>query len=106
MSSPPRSDRLRVAILGLNGDASKWIAALAGSGAEVSAVKTADGLFKEDVDLGVAFLDSAATLDLARSASTRPAPPLALLVGASPEDHPHARFLRVLFTGKQDWERT
>jgi signal transduction histidine kinase len=27
-------------------------------------------------------------------------------VGANPEDHPHARFLRVLFAGKQDWERT
>ena len=106
MSSPQRSDRLRVAILGLNGDASTWIAALAGSGAQVSAVKTPDGLFDADVDLGVAFLDCGAAVDLARSAATRHAPPLALLVGASPEDHPHARFLRVLFAGKQDWERT
>ena len=45
MSSPPRSERLRVAILGLNGDASKWITALAGTGAHVSAVKTPEGLF-------------------------------------------------------------
>jgi C4-dicarboxylate-specific signal transduction histidine kinase len=95
-----------VAILGLNGDASKWITALAGTGAHVSAVKTPEGLFEEGVDLGVAFLDPPATVELVRSASTRPAPPLALLVGATPEDHPHARFLHVLFTGKQDWERT
>jgi signal transduction histidine kinase len=106
MSSPERSDRLRVAILGLNGDASKEIEALAGSGAQVSAVGTPEGLFAEGVDLGVAFLDSAATAELARAASTRTAPPLALLVGATPEDHPHARFLRVLFAGKQEWERT
>jgi signal transduction histidine kinase len=58
------------------------------------------------VDLGVAFVDPVAGAELARSASTRPTPPLALLVGATPEDHPHARFLRVLFAGKQDWERT
>jgi signal transduction histidine kinase len=106
MSSPQRSDRLRVAILGLNGDASKWIEALAGTGAHVSTVDTPEGLFEEGVDLGVAFLDPPATVDLVRAASTRPAPPLALLVGATPEDHPHARFLHVLFTGKQDWERT
>jgi two-component system NtrC family sensor kinase len=106
MSSPPRADRLRVAILGLTGEASKWIAALAGSGAHVTSVGSPDGLFAEGVDLGVAFLDPAATVDLARSASTRATPPLALLVGATPEDHPHARFLRVLFAGKQDWERT
>jgi two-component system, NtrC family, sensor kinase len=106
MSSPQRSDRLRVAILGLNGDASGWIEALAGSGAQVSAVGSPEGLFEEGVDLGVAFLDPAASVDLVRSASTRAAPPLALLVGATPEEHPHARFLRVLFTGKQDWERT
>ena len=106
MSSPQRSDRLRVAILGLNGDASSWIEALAGSGAQVSAVGSPEGLFAEGVDLGVAFLDPAASVDLVRSASTRAAPPLALLVGSTPEEHPHARFLRVLFTGKQDWERT
>ena len=106
MSSSERSDRLRVAILGLRGDASKWIEGLAGSGAHVSAVEGPEGLFEEGVDLGVAFVDPVAGADLARSASTRPTPPLALLVGATPEDHPHARFLRVLFAGKQDWERT
>ena len=95
-----------MAILGLSGDASKWIEDLAGSGAQVSAVEGPEGLFEEGVDLGVAFVDPAAGADLARSASTRPTPPLALLVGATPEDHPHARFLRVLFAGKQDWERT
>jgi signal transduction histidine kinase len=95
-----------VAIFGLSGDTAKWIEALAGSGAHVSSVGTPEGLFEEGVDLGVAFLDSAATAELARSASTRRAPPLAFLVGATPEDHPHARFLRVLFAGKQDWERT
>jgi len=76
MSSPERSDRLRVAILGLRGDASKWIEGLAGSGAQVSAVEGPEGLFEEGVDLGVAFVDPAAGADLARSASTRPAPPL------------------------------
>jgi two-component system, NtrC family, sensor kinase len=106
MSPPQRSDRLRVAILGLSGDASKWIEGLAGNGALVSEVKSPEGLFAEDVDLGVAFLDPAAAADLARAASTRRAPPLALLVGATPADHPHARFLHVLFAGKQDWERT
>jgi two-component system NtrC family sensor kinase len=106
MSAPERSDRLRVAILGLSGEASKWVAALAGNAARISTVPTAEGLFAEGVDLGVAFLDPAATAELARSASTRPAPPLALLVGATPEDHPHARLLRVLFAGKRDWERT
>ena len=95
-----------MAILGLSGDASKWIEGLAGSGAHVSAVEGPEGLFEEGVDLGVAFVDPAVGADLARSASTRPTPPLALLVGAAPEDHPHARFLRVLFAGKQDWERT
>jgi len=95
-----------VAILGLRGDASKWIEGLAGSGAQVSAVEGPEGLFEEGVDLGVAFVDPVAGADLARTASTRPTPPLALLVGATPEDHPHARFLRVLFAGKQDWERT
>jgi signal transduction histidine kinase len=95
-----------VAIFGLSGDASEWIAALAGSGAHVSAVGSPEGLFAEGVDLGVAFLDPAAAADLARSASTRTAPPLALLVGSTPEEHPHARFLRVLFAGKQEWERT
>src|SRR5882672_4136151 len=106
MSSSEKADRLKVAILGLSGDASKWIEGLAGSGAQVSAVEDPEGLFKEGVDLGVAFLDPAAGAELARAASTRPTPPLALLVGATPEDHPHARFLRVLFAGKQDWERT
>ncbi|PYQ40729.1 MAG: hypothetical protein DMF77_17775 [Acidobacteria bacterium] len=106
MSSSERSGRLRVAILGLGGDAFKWIEGLAGSGAHVSAVEGPEGLFAEGVDLGVAFVDPAAGADLARSALARPTPPLALLVGSTPEDHPHARFLRVLFAGKQDWERT
>jgi PAS domain S-box-containing protein len=106
MSAPERSDRLRVAILGLSGEASKWVTALAGNAALISTVTTAEGLFAEEVDLGIAFLDPAATAEVARSASTRHTPPLALLVGATAEDHPHARFLRVLFTGKKDWERT
>jgi PAS domain S-box-containing protein len=97
---------LRVAILGLNGEASRWVAALAGNAADVATVRTTDGLFAEGIDLGVAFLDAAATAELARSASARRSPPLALLVGATPDHHPHARFLRVLFAGKQEWERT
>jgi PAS domain S-box-containing protein len=95
-----------VAILGLSEDASKWIGALAGKGADVSAVRSPEDLFAEGVDLGVAFLDPAAAVDLLRSAPARPVPPLALLVGDAPADHPHARFLHVLFEGKQDWERT
>jgi two-component system NtrC family sensor kinase len=106
MSPPERSERLRVAVLGLDGEASRWVAALAGSAADVATVPTTDGLFADGVDLGVAFLDPSATAELARSASARRAPPLALLVGATPQDHPHARFLRVLFAGKQEWERT
>jgi two-component system NtrC family sensor kinase len=106
MSAPERSDRLRVAILGLDGAAAKWVASLAGNSVRIATVPTVDGLFAEDVDLGVAFLDLSATAELVRSAATRPATPLALLVGANPEDHPHARLLSVLFAGKQDWERT
>ena len=105
MSAPERSGRLRVAILGLS-EASKWVAALAGNAARVSAVPGPEELFAEDVDLGVAFLDAAATAEVLRAAANRGGPPLALLVGAAPEDHPHARLLRVLFNGKQDWERT
>jgi two-component system NtrC family sensor kinase len=106
MSAPERSGRLRVAILGLNGEASKWVAALAGNAVRVSAVPRPEDLFAEEVDLGVAFLDAAASAEVLRAAATRSGPPLALLVGAGPEDHPHARLLRVLFNGKQDWERT
>lgn len=100
------SHRLRVAIFGVDREASRWVEALAGSSADVRAVATVEGLFAEGVDLGIAFLDGPAAAELARAASTRPAPPLALLVGASAADHPHARFLHVLFTGKQEWERT
>jgi two-component system, NtrC family, sensor kinase len=106
MSSPARSDRLRVAILGLDREASGWVEALAGSAADVTAVQAPEGLFAEGVDLGIAFLDGGAAAEVARTAATRGGPPLALLVGANAADHPHARFVHVLFTGKQDWERT
>jgi two-component system NtrC family sensor kinase len=106
MSAPERSERLRVAILGLSGEASKWVAALAGNAVCVTAVPSAEDLFAEGVDLGVAFLDASDTAAVVRTAATRTGPPLALLVGAKPEDHPHARLLRVLFKGKKDWERT
>ncbi len=106
MAAPEGSDRLRVAVFGLEGDGSKWVAGLVGTGSNVSRVPTPEGLLAPDVDLGVAFLDPAAAVELTRGAASRAAPPLALLVGASPGDHPHARFLRVVFAGKQDWERT
>src|SRR2546423_11210583 len=105
MSPPPKPDRLRVAILGLSGEGSSWVAALAGNGAEICAAHSSEELFREGVDLGVAFVDPAAGAELTRSAAARQAPPLALLVGATPEQHPHERILRVLSTGKQDWER-
>ena len=106
MASPERSDRLRVAILGLTGEASAWVAALAGGGADVFTVATAEGLFADGVHLGVAFLDPAAACTVAQSAANRPVHPLALLVGATAEDHPHTRLIRMLFAGKQEWERT
>jgi two-component system, NtrC family, sensor histidine kinase AtoS len=106
MAAPERSDRLRVAVFGLEGDGSRWVAELVGSASEVSAARTPEGLLGPGVDLGVAFLDAAAAAELTRAAASRTSPPLALLVGASPTEHPHARFLHVLFAGKQDWERT
>jgi PAS domain S-box-containing protein len=101
-----RSDRLRVAVYGLEGDRSQWIAVVAGAGHEVSTARTPEALLSPEVDLGVAFLDAAAASELTRAAAGRSSPPLALLVGSSPLAHPHARLLDTLCTGKRDWERT
>ncbi|HUG54659.1 MAG TPA: ATP-binding protein [Vicinamibacteria bacterium] len=106
MSSPIRPDRLRIAVLGLRGEASHWASQIAGSAAEVAEVETPDALLAAGADLGLAFLDAPAAAELARTAAERGAPPLALMVGPRPEEHPHARFLDVLFAGKRDWERT
>jgi two-component system NtrC family sensor kinase len=106
MSSPPRTDRLRVAVLGLAGDASHWATQLAGHAADVTPVEAPEDLFAEGVDLGLAFVDGPAAARLTQAAAVRRSPPLAVLVGSTPESHPHARFLGVLLSGKQDWERT
>ena len=101
-----RSDHLRVAVLGLDAEGPHWVSQLAGAAVDVATVKTPEGLLAEEVDLAVAFVDPKVASDLVQAAAAPGSPPLALLVGSNPEDHPHARFLRVLLAGKQDWERT
>jgi signal transduction histidine kinase len=98
---------LRVAILGVGAGEADWAAELAGRSVDVTQAADVDGLLDPGVGLAVAFAEPAEARALVEAAAARDgSPPLTLLMGADPEEHPHGRLLKALVDGKNDWERT
>jgi two-component system, NtrC family, sensor kinase len=105
-SKPEQAPRLRVALIGGTGEES-WSWALGGIPIEIVPVADPAALRETNVDLVLAAATperAAAVLDTL--AALPEAPPVTLLVGRTPAEHPHARLLDVLIEGKRDWMAT
>jgi two-component system, NtrC family, sensor kinase len=106
MARKEESDRLRVAIVGGSHPEGEWVAPLAGRDIEVTRVKDVDALFAGANDLAVVIAEAPEAVRIVTRIAEDGGPPLAVLAGTDAGGHPHARLLRALLEGKDQWERT
>jgi two-component system, NtrC family, sensor kinase len=105
-SRPESTPRLRVALIGGTGE-ENWSWALGGVSVEVVPVADPTTLPTAEVDLVLAATTPEKAAGLLAVLAGRPnPPPVTLLVGSNPAQHPHARLLDVLVEGKRDWMAT
>jgi PAS domain S-box-containing protein len=106
MAPKSRSPRLRVALVGDDGG-ERWDWVVGGSPVEVVPLADPTDLAKADVDLVLAVATSAKAEEVVAATRSSPEPPpVTLLIGADPAQHPLRRLLEVLINGKRDWETT
>jgi two-component system NtrC family sensor kinase len=107
MTSRPDSDeRLRVALIGDTQEGS-WTSVLGNSPVDVVRVADLLSLSSVHADIAVAAIrpEEAASVGSAVAALDG-GPPITLLVGPNPRQHPQLRLLEVLVQAKRDWEGT
>jgi signal transduction histidine kinase len=99
--------RLRVAVVGGQAAPAGWLSQLAGRDFEVTHVPDVDALFAAALDLAVVVAEPEEAIQILSRLSQGGGPPVAVLAGSNHDgEHPHARLLRALLEGKDQWERT
>jgi two-component system, NtrC family, sensor kinase len=106
MAPKSQSPRLRVALVGDDGGES-WAWVVGGNPVEVVPLADPADVAKADVDLVLAVATTAkAESVLSALKAIQDPPPMTLLVGSDPSQHPLRRLIEVLINGKRDWETT
>jgi two-component system, NtrC family, sensor kinase len=101
------TERLRVAIVGGQAPPAGWLSQMAGRDFQVTHVPDVDALFAAALDLAVVVAEPEEAIQILTRLAQGGGPPVAVLSGNNDGDeHPHARLLRALLEGKDQWERT
>ncbi len=105
-SVPP--PRLRIAVVGLSGEEVGWTSQLAGRDVDVVVVHDVSDLSAADVQLGIVMATPERVGELVPQLLGQPTPPLAVFVdrGQDPARVHQVSLLKVLLSGKREWERT
>jgi PAS domain-containing protein len=104
----PAAPTLRIAVIGLSGEEVGWTSQLAGRGVEVVVVHDVRSLSTSDAQLGVVFATPEKVSELVPQITGQAHPPLAVFVdpGLGADSAHKVSLLRILLSGKREWERT
>jgi two-component system NtrC family sensor kinase len=101
------AERLRVAIVGGQAPRTGWMSQLGGRDFEVTHVPNVEALFAQPQHLAVVIAEPVEASEILARVARSGGPPVAVLAGTDDGgEHPHARLLRALLEGKDQWERT
>jgi two-component system, NtrC family, sensor kinase len=106
MTSRPEDERLRVALVGDTQEGS-WTSILGNSPLDVVRVSDVEALRTTKADIAVAAIRPDQAPAFSQAIADLPdGPPITLLVGRDPQEHPQLRLFEVLVQAKRAWEGT